>query len=108
MTNREALDLIRHIHAGGGVLLSTEADAVIVKALDGWQPIETAAKDGTPVLVWGRYDDVHISAFDGRDWISRGCDGAAIRAQDDFGTKYQESGPLSHWMPLPAPPGDQS
>ena len=42
MTNQEALDLIRHIHAGG-VLLSTEADAVIVKALETRALLESSA-----------------------------------------------------------------
>lgn len=75
-----------------------------------WRPIETAPKDGTYVLVAGRYDSPHVAGFlplyrgGQRRWISVGCDGAAIRSQDDFGTEYQEAGPLTHWMPLPDAP----
>lgn len=69
-----------------------------------WQSIESAPKDGTNILVCGRYDAPHVSAFVNGRWISQGCDGWAISTQGDFGTDYQEPGPLSHWQPLPDPP----
>ncbi len=75
-----------------------------------WKPIETAPLDGTPVVVCGPYDEPHIAAYRKRryghlGWVAMGCNGPAIESQDDFGTEYQEPGPLSYWMPRPeAPP----
>jgi hypothetical protein len=71
-----------------------------------WQPIETAPKDGTEILVYKRYrkyqewvgkDEydfyIHISFYDGGDWY--------ISAYDPpWGNQP------THWMPLPEPPND--
>jgi hypothetical protein len=69
-----------------------------------WQPIETAPKDGTPVLLHGRFRRYRRgwttvlatwSTFSSRpdatdhDWIS-----GLSRVDADW----------THWMPLPAPP----
>jgi hypothetical protein len=62
-----------------------------------WQPIETAPKDGTPVLGFlpqayqgkGGYEVVLFDPSDGKWWI-----GCAFWVQP------------SHWMPLPTPPID--
>lgn len=60
----------------------------------GWRPIETAPKDGTPVLLF------FPKRYQGKGGISWGCfvngewlDSRAIRDND-----------ASHWMHLPAPP----
>ena len=73
--------------------------AVRAKMGVGWQPISTAPKDGTRVMVW--MDDKYASnrhAFaklwfyeDGR------LGGGAEGYNGDWG--------ISHWMPLPPPPG---
>lgn len=60
-----------------------------------WQPIETAPKDGTQVLVFGngRYAVAH---FDGEEWRDAGDIGwAGMHGEDNQPT---------HWMPL-LPPG---
>lgn len=64
----------------------------------GWQPIETAPKDGTPVLVhapggctqWKLHTTLWICRWDGR-WVEAG------------GEEYTTCEP-THWMPLPPPP----
>jgi hypothetical protein len=63
-----------------------------------WQPIETAPKDGTSVLVAGRHNYVGQARFVDRDWYE---------ANNDPGDAW--GGPLmppSHWMPLPPAPTD--
>jgi hypothetical protein len=60
-----------------------------------WQPIETAPKDGTPVLVfvpkaWGKHDEIHVGK-QRRFWV----------VGNQF---YFDIGNPTHWMPLPEPP----
>ncbi len=62
-----------------------------------WRPIDTAPKDGTPVLLY------FPSRYQGKGGISWGCwinnewlDSVAIR--DNSAT---------HWMPLPPPPSKE-
>jgi len=71
---------------------------------DGWQPIETAPKDGTPILIYsglrvdvprGHVDhekSIYISSFDGDWWIWDG----------NFGAEYAYE--PTHWMNLPESP----
>ncbi len=56
-----------------------------------WQPINTAPKDGTYVLVYGRHEGVRIGKWE--------------TLFDDWEAPY-EGGLLepTHWMPLPDPP----
>ncbi len=57
-----------------------------------WQPIETAPKDGSEVLVWGT-SHVYLAWFEnGEWWISH---------------RAHVHAPVTHWMPLPAPPSDE-
>lgn len=66
-----------------------------------WQPIETAPKDGTVVLIHDPDDApytgiVTIGLFDGEKW--NGCDHGY----------HMNAGIIvapTHWMPLPSPPG---
>lgn len=60
-----------------------------------WHPIETAPKDGTPVLL-GFPDYLH--AMHGH------CeDGIWGQLDSDFGFEHLPTQP-THWMPLPTPP----
>lgn len=69
-----------------------------------WQPIETAPKDGTPILIgWAGgnfYDAVVIVAWRERGgvfrWQSLETDWAAAAEDDDD--------PPTHWQPRPQPP----
>lgn len=65
---------------------------------NGWRPIETAPKDGTPVDLWRG------------EWKERAVNMRRVELRHD-NVFYEaiESGPTcvrdaTHWMPLPAPP----
>lgn len=76
-----------------------------------WQPIETAPKDGTHVLLWcpwpwkpmagrvsvGSFREDDYAQEDGPTWLDD--------SHDDFSTGYAST-PLraTHWMQLPPPP----
>ena len=68
-----------------------------------WQPIETAPKDGTPIMIWDKYEDVPmIACWVGGSWSADksfvdaegGWDGAIV--VDNIDNEL-----LTHWMPLP-------
>jgi len=54
-----------------------------------WQPIETAPKDGTSVILWVDGGGWYIGFWDGRSWT----DG-----------NYFDRLDASLWCPLPPPP----
>ncbi len=67
-----------------------------------WQPIETAPKDGTRILVWdgdllavADWDQPHVCARTNA-WCVGECDGE----YNDRTTMWKPT----HWMPLPEPP----
>lgn len=67
-----------------------------------WKPIETAPKDGTPVLL-GRFRKG--CSKNGRvrvDWYRLPEDGAGFLGFGKFNNTYW---PATHWMPIPPPPG---
>jgi hypothetical protein len=71
-----------------------------------WQPIETAPKDGTRVLVFwadGRKCPVDVSWY----WDHHDIEyGKVVRTyQRWMSNRYAANGPPpTHWMPLPKPP----
>lgn len=59
-----------------------------------WQPISTAPKDGTPVLIW--VDKMAVTASfdeDELEWFN-----------GNWGLGFAEAEQPTHWMPLPQPP----
>ena len=68
-----------------------------------WQPIKSAPRDGTPILVFvpPTYDwdkgYCAVAEWDDGDWAAAECRGAEV-----FGW-ITPTGP-THWMPLPSPP----
>ncbi len=69
--------------------------------MTGWQPVETAPKDGTVVLVWTRTGP-HLAAYLGRrpeGWMEK--DGSYLLTEDTTGLP-------THWMPLPVPPASNA
>lgn len=69
-----------------------------------WQPIETAPKDGTAILIWDTY--VHdLSMPVVGSWVENTDYGG------EFEWEHWKSGGVlynpTHWMPLPTPPKEQ-
>lgn len=76
-----------------------------------WQPIETAPKDDTPVLLWGLFAG-EISGISKAPGMEIGYyTGGGDYASQGFlwattgGDAYAVWCKPTHWMPLPAPPG---
>lgn len=73
--------------------------------MDGWQPIETAPKDGSAILIYGGTYSYSIYAdepFDGVSiarWYRFHWRGEDRQAHDDW---YSHN--PTHWQPLPNPP----
>jgi hypothetical protein len=68
-----------------------------------WQPIETAPKDGTTLILgWLQRDRVSIG------WFGPKLSTHGVNYGDDwgYGTEWdcKYSTPPTHWMPLPEPP----
>ena len=73
-----------------------------------WNPIETAPKDGTKILVWTHHDDVEVS-----EWYVMNHDVYELNDDDTY-TKRTElihagwnSNTPTHWQPLPEPPSEE-
>lgn len=89
--------------SGDACCISYESAQAIERLIPKWQPIETAPKDGTSVLLFKQSMDFKIRGYgywEGGDsfvsgWISKGFD-------DTFGNLGLAN--PSHWMPLPEPP----
>ena len=66
--------------------------------LTDWQPMTTAPRDGTRVLVWSATESTyHVLSFDSAPppgWMS----------QDGDYVVFEDREHLSHWMALPPPP----
>jgi hypothetical protein len=80
--------------------------------MSGWQPIETAPKDGTEIDVWcGGEFPRRVTCASWREpteseWWSHGGDTIDTPDacwHDCFGPLGKDNTP-THWMPLPAPP----
>ncbi len=76
-----------------------------VQDVAGWRPIETAPKDGTPILgghseavltVWWEADGSQNNSGE-PGWV----DGSFNRIEENY------TYPITHWMPLPAAPAKQ-
>jgi len=80
-----------------------------------WQPIETAPRDGTLVLVCNTLDNGTITSINGKIAVARYAyhlDGLD-ESMWEYGTYYSENSKgnqgsylisATHWMPLPKPP----
>ena len=70
-----------------------------------WQPIETAPKDGTEILVYTHCDTIEITAWyqmHVADYEDTG--NGLFRKVHKLCHEGWNSNTPTHWMPLPAPP----
>ena len=79
--------------------------------MDQWQPIESAPKDGTEVLIYELRDGAHIrqvakyvESFKMKDGVWSPSEWHWTEAHGEQYAIYQPT----HWAPLLAPPGDQA
>lgn len=71
---------------------------------DGWQPIETAPKDGTWIIALA---DCGNPNFAGHGVVQWRGDGRTANAHGWYDDRVQMMDDATHWMPLPSPPHDQ-
>lgn len=73
---------------------------------EGWQPIETAPKDGTPILAFHPFkfaNDKEDAVCDVTAWDVRG--GFWFnRTASNYYQRCSEGAQPTHWMPLPPAP----
>ena len=66
-----------------------------------WQPIETAPKDGTKIIL-GQFDKTKDRYGRVRvDYWHKVSDAGSYSGWGEFNNRFW---PPTHWMPLPAPP----
>jgi len=66
-----------------------------------WRTIDSAPKDGTPILVCCRSGDITIAMHSDGAWAY--CSSLGYDLENYMGMWYEEA---THWMPLPSPPRD--
>ena len=70
-----------------------------------WQPIETAPKDRTKILVFTVHGDIELTEWciiENSHYEEAGND--LYRKVIDETTEFWNSNKPTHWMPLPEPP----
>lgn len=74
-----------------------------------WQPIETAPKDGTVILVatWEISADMASAKWNGLYWDTRHMDDDPSHILLDE-MSFREFGSPTHWMTPPPPPDDDA
>lgn len=97
------------LHGMSAKIACLADELAALKAAHQWQPIETAPKDGTTVLIFGD-GETSIAFFEVRvgigDWR---CLGFGIMACEDDGCVFSRPPSLfhpnpTHWAPLPESP----
>ena len=76
------------------------------EGMAGWQPIETAPKDGSYLLLWEQYSDApFVGYWSGGSWSVSHEHVDAEGGWDGANVVDALSMPITHWMPLPPAPG---
>lgn len=75
--------------------------------MSGWLPIETAPRDGTPMLVWGIREGEVTGRYDEPEAAVVCCDAPhyrgnvfSVTATDAYSVTIE----ATHWAPIPPPP----
>lgn len=94
-----------NVPGGASCLPTREAamaavEAAVLEPDNGWQPIETAPKDGTQIVLIGRYPDGKTWSDQYQSWWLNGIWERRFHRIDVV--------PPTHWRPLPAPPEDKA
>ena len=108
--NRVEADWPRHVHTALQALHALEAAGCQI--VRGWLPIESAPKDGEPVLIW-KPDERMVGEYmmmaywseynmqDDAGWVPvGGVNKQGYRSS----VTHTDQGYPTHWMPRPAPP----
>ncbi|MEH0291804.1 hypothetical protein V6R98_02225 [Agrobacterium sp. CCNWLW71] len=99
-------------HYGEAIRTARTALSAQVQDVAGWQPIETAPKDGTPVILWTVWvgDEISPDPFS-EVQIGYWDHGNDLPESHDFSRRpewvVQRIGEPTHWLPLPAAPAKQ-
>ena len=129
---REAVDLVKYYHSGNSVACDELSDAMQtiyatltelteLRAAMTWQPIETAPKDGTKILLskFGYHNDAGDEPVGTEEWSRRVWDNTRRKFSlwwcvaghwsvqwNNWNDGVEPSGLAgpTHWMPLPTPP----
>jgi hypothetical protein len=80
--------------------VATGEQGQILKWVDDWQPIETAPKDGTRILIASKEGVASASWSCCIHWDPAGD----WSDSDEYATPAGHE--ITHWMPLPEPPND--
>jgi len=71
-----------------------------------WQPIETAPKDGTEIILWFPFKDIAINGLYGEvsegDWETGYRKWMEWLVADELWFQEDPSQAPTHWMPLPS------
>lgn len=74
-----------------------------------WQPIDTAPRDGTQVIVWTIHDDIELSAwYEIPQYSFEPADGGLFKRVKTDAIEGWNSNTPKYWMPLPATPAAES
>lgn len=102
------VDMLCHLIATARLALATSPLPSGEGVPAGWQPIETAPKGGIQFLAYARMDVLKGSSFLPAEWLglARWTAWPPHPPSLEWGASF---GPLpkfiTHWQPLPAPPG---
>lgn len=110
----DIVQALKDVIGQDAVMCSTERLPDLIRTLkvsptpdpQAWQPIETAPKDGTWILLCVEGSDkAHIGTWNAGSEATDGWEGyAACWEKDGEGLQLHD---MTHWKPLPAPPADR-